>query len=317
MSRRLRVVVAAGGPLAVITLLWVVAAAIVWSRLPDPVPSTYSVAGEVVGVMGLWPWVGVTIAYLAGSTAMVTAVAGQSVNSSTKSRKMVLAGGWAAAGFLGVVSFATLVAVVDLRDAASGGISPAVLPAAMGTAILAAVVAAVMPQGVQAPAPAPDLVTPPVEFSDHEEVAWVRHVGSPWISWVGAAAVAVGVVSAAFGQWPAALSLGIGGIAASMLSSAQVIVNRKGLSVRFGLIGVPRKNIPASDVVKAVASDISPGQFGGWGYRVVPGGSGLIIRAGRGLVVTRRSGRKFTVTVDDAESAASILMELTTSNSDD
>lgn len=307
-GRRLRMAVGAGGPLAVLTLLWVVTAAIVWSRLPDPVPSTYSLAGDVVDVMGRWQWVGITVAYLAGSAAVVTAVARQSVNSSTKSRRVVFAGGWAAAGFLGVVSFATLLAVVDLPEAASGGISSAMLPAAVGTAVLAAAAGATLPQA--ASAPASDFVGPPVKFGENEKVAWVRHVGSPWISWVGAAAVVVGVVTAALGQWLTALSIGIGGIIALMLSSAQVVVNRQGLSVRFGLLGVPRKNIPASDVVKAVALDVSPGQFGGWGYRIVPGGSGLIIRAGRALVVTRRSGRRFTVTVDDAESAATILTEL-------
>jgi hypothetical protein len=39
----------------------------------------------------------------------------------------------------------------------------------------------------------------------------------------------------------------------------------------------------------------------------VPGGSGVILRAGSALIVTRRSGRRFTVTVDDAETAAGLL----------
>jgi hypothetical protein len=45
--------------------------------------------------------------------------------------------------------------------------------------------------------------------------------------------------------------------------------------------------------------------------RLVPNGSfGIVLRAGEALQVTRRDGRRFTVTVDDAATAAALLEAL-------
>jgi hypothetical protein len=78
--------------------------------------------------------------------------------------------------------------------------------------------------------------------------------------------------------------------------------------VAVGPLGWPRYRIPADDVAEATAADVGALQFGGWGYRVLPGAHGLILRSGEALLVRRRSnGRLFAVTVDDAATAAGLL----------
>jgi hypothetical protein len=69
-------------------------------------------------------------------------------------------------------------------------------------------------------------------------------------------------------------------------------------------------HVPAADVASASTADVAPVQFGGWGYRVVPGGRGIILRGGPALVVTQHSGRRLTVTVDDPGIAAGLLAGL-------
>jgi hypothetical protein len=49
-------------------------------------------------------------------------------------------------------------------------------------------------------------------------------------------------------------------------------------------------------------------EFGGWGIRQRPGALGIILRNGESLQVTRRNGRRLVITVDDAETAAALLM---------
>ncbi|WTW92220.1 hypothetical protein OG216_02020 [Streptomycetaceae bacterium NBC_01309] len=47
--------------------------------------------------------------------------------------------------------------------------------------------------------------------------------------------------------------------------------------------------------------------FGGWGYRMRPGRSGVILRSGEVLSLDPATGGTFVVTVADARTAASVL----------
>lgn len=82
-----------------------------------------------------------------------------------------------------------------------------------------------------------------------------------------------------------------------------------GLRVRSAL-GWPRVEIPASDIRSARSMHLEPFvEFGGWGLRYAPDGRyGVVLRAGEALEVTRSDGRLFFVTVDDAATAASVLV---------
>lgn len=88
----------------------------------------------------------------------------------------------------------------------------------------------------------------------------------------------------------------------------RVRISAAGLRVR-SLLGWPRWDVPASDITDVQVVEVDPmTEFGGWGVRIgLDGRMGVVLRAGEGIQVTRRKGRPFVVTVDDATTAASVL----------
>ena len=50
--------------------------------------------------------------------------------------------------------------------------------------------------------------------------------------------------------------------------------------------------------------------WGGWGYRIMPDRSAVVLRSGPGLVVTSTSGKQFAITIDDPEEPAALLQAL-------
>ena len=65
----------------------------------------------------------------------------------------------------------------------------------------------------------------------------------------------------------------------------------------------------SADIESVKMVQVEPlAEFGGWGWRWTPeGGLGVVARAGEGILVVLRDGRRFTVTVDDAETGAALL----------
>ncbi|GAB3601179.1 hypothetical protein [Microbacterium tumbae] len=103
------------------------------------------------------------------------------------------------------------------------------------------------------------------------------------------------------------------GIALAVLAATMLVfrvrVNAAGLQVRSA-VGWPRFAIPASDVASVRVVTVNPfGEFGGWGYRIgLDGRRGVVLRGGEALQVEQRNGKVFVVTVDDAATAASVLV---------
>lgn len=88
----------------------------------------------------------------------------------------------------------------------------------------------------------------------------------------------------------------------------RVTADHRGFIAR-GVLGWPRKHIAAEDIRSVQVVDVNPSRdFGGWGWRWAGNGrSGIILRAGEAIEVTRRNGRRFVVTVDDAKTGAGVL----------
>ncbi|MBN9140020.1 MAG: DUF1648 domain-containing protein [Micrococcales bacterium] len=89
----------------------------------------------------------------------------------------------------------------------------------------------------------------------------------------------------------------------------RVRVDATGLTVRSVPLGWPRRRIRVADIESVKTVQVEPlAEFGGWGWRWTPvGGLGVVARAGEGILVVLRDGRRFTVTVDDAETGAALL----------
>lgn len=86
-----------------------------------------------------------------------------------------------------------------------------------------------------------------------------------------------------------------------------VRIDDRGFEAR-SIIGWPVFRVPVADIERVEAIGINPlTDFGGWGMRWTPGRFGLVMRTGDGIVMTRKDGRIFGATLDDAETAASVL----------
>ncbi|WP_338693599.1 hypothetical protein V2W30_03610 [Streptomyces sp. Q6] len=163
--------------------------------------------------------------------------------------------------------------------------------------------------------------------SAHASDIWTgrAHNRGQWLLALGGfACLALGIELAVDNSWAtgiAALAMSVVGLIAVGLMvlfgtlaflHVAVKVDRDHLEVRCGHVGLPRRRIPLSHVVDAdFAPRVTPRQWGGWGYRWRPGiGTAVVVRRGEGVVLSLGDGRKFTVTVDDAESAVRHIRDL-------
>jgi hypothetical protein len=96
-------------------------------------------------------------------------------------------------------------------------------------------------------------------------------------------------------------------------TSIRVLADRNGLSIAYGPAGWPRQQIPLSAIRAARAITVRPLKHGGWGYR----GSlrlfrraAVVLRGGEGLALDLADGKRFVVTVDDAERGAGVINDL-------
>lgn len=91
----------------------------------------------------------------------------------------------------------------------------------------------------------------------------------------------------------------------------RVSADRRGFTVR-GALGWPSKRIALDDIRTVQVVEVTPARdFGGYGWRwTVDGRSGVILRAGPAIEVTAASGKRFVVTVDDAETGAGVIAAL-------
>lgn len=89
----------------------------------------------------------------------------------------------------------------------------------------------------------------------------------------------------------------------------RVSIDWRGLRV-VSLFGIPLKRIALDQVSAVEAAEIRPMDWGGWGYRIMPGRSAVVLRTGPGLVVTTTSDKLFAITLDDPEGPAALLQTL-------
>lgn len=203
--------------------------------------------------------------------------------------------------------------LADASDAPNIG-GPMVFGAAGGIS-LAVLVWFLLPKAVPSRFDAEPEVEP-LDVAPTERVYWARtvHVSGPVIALICAVVVlSVGTAiltsiasdgGLPFVAWISAfvVVLSIG------MSFWRVRADRRGFSVR-GALGWPRVSIPAAEIAAVRVVDVDPtADFGGWGWRWAPGRrTGIIMRRGAAIEVTRRDGRRLVVTVDDADNAAAVL----------
>ncbi|RKT31792.1 hypothetical protein DEU34_2868 [Microbacterium sp. AG1240] len=154
-------------------------------------------------------------------------------------------------------------------------------------------------------------------LADGETGAWVRTVPVPGFAWAtaifGAIAAAVliyVVLSGEFGAAVGLIALGVATFASAAFARLRISVDRRGLRVVSALIGAPLARIRLDSIRSAEPATIRPAEWGGWGYRFLPGRSAIVIARGPGIVVHRRDGRRFAVNAPHPETPAALLSAL-------
>ena len=147
-------------------------------------------------------------------------------------------------------------------------------------------------------------------------VTWSGTSTNRSIAWLG---VAVALMMLALSAWlwgstTPSVVLVLNAVLAVAILVALVIAARLtvevttvSLVVRWGPTRWPVKVIRWVDVLDVTLVTVDPWDWGGWGYRWAPGGRGTaaVVRGGPGIQLDLVGGRRFTVTVDDADAGCS------------
>lgn len=156
-----------------------------------------------------------------------------------------------------------------------------------------------------------------MELGETEVGAWSRTITARMFLWVTLGVVALAAVLYVPLLIEGGIEVGAFGliimVAAALVCASfirlQVSVDWRGLRV-VSLFGIPLKRIQLDQVALVEATEIRPMDWGGWGYRVMPGRSAVVLRSGPGLVVTTASDKQFAITLDDPEQPAALLQAL-------
>lgn len=153
-----------------------------------------------------------------------------------------------------------------------------------------------------------DHTTLPTPLSPDERAAWTGHVHGRWAGVLTLAMTVAAVVSAIMGVWWISLLFAALVVVGGAFTSVTVRVDRRGVAVSSW--GVRWKLVPLNTISSATVDTVNPADWGGWGYRISPRGTAVLVRAGDGIVVTKQNGRRFAVTVDSPRTGAALLNSL-------
>lgn len=203
-----------------------------------------------------------------------------------------------------------------LSDAADApNIAAPMIIGALGGVVLAAVAWFILPQSV-APGLGTETAVEPLDLTPAENVYWSRttRISGGIVVLIGAVVlISVGAAVVTAMNASSGLPIALGSAAFVVLLSIgssfwRVRADRRGFAIRSAL-GWPRITIPADDIADVRVIDINPtADFGGWGWRWAPGNrTGIILRAGEAIEVTRNNGKRLVVTVNDATTAARVV----------
>ncbi|GMA26559.1 hypothetical protein GCM10025864_43180 [Luteimicrobium album] len=297
-----------------VALALLVASALVaasWGdELPDPVASHWSGSGSPDGFSSLGSTIAVGLGIGALCVVVFAAITWFWGRQASTRRIMAAAMIWMA----GLISLA-LVGMLDqqrgLPDAHQAGSVNGVLLMAVLVPLLPAAAAALLVHP-DPPLPATGILAsdaPRTTLRPDERAAWVgRASGRALPAVVLGTTIVVLAVAVASQLWFLLAVAVVLLVLLLSMASFHVRVSESGLTVR-SVFGWPRTAVPADEVERADVVRVRPTRdFGGYGWRLGrQGRTGIVLRSGEALEVTRTGGRRLVVTVDDAADAAALL----------
>jgi hypothetical protein len=273
--------------------------AVGWMHLPDPAATHWGVSGAPDGRMPLWA-LPLLVAFIVGIGLVTTSLFRLEGRPTAEAFAMV--------GLLGGVGLSLTTSLVILNWDATSWETAAPFSWPHLVAVVVAGFAGVLvgyqlgkrwypPPSRRATGPLPT-----IEVAEGERVSWVSRTT---VRWPFLLLLPLSVVFLTLPGWFKLIGLAFV-ILALLFASVYVTVDNQGLRVLLGG-GVRVKKLELDRITAVEAIDLEPSAWGGWGYRVIPGGSAVVLRRGDALAVTMSDDRKFAVTVDDAATGAALL----------
>ncbi|WIE73489.1 DUF1648 domain-containing protein [Curtobacterium sp. MCJR17_020] len=303
MRSRTRVAVVAPGLVVLLTL--VVAALVAAPSLPDRMAVHFGADGTADGWSSPWPVFWITLAVTAGAVAL--AFAALRLPDRRTAATLVLVANLFA-GSLGT-AWIVLAATNTVGDGTLSGWWT--VPFLVVSAVIAAVPVVAL---VRTAPPVPAHDVEPLRIGSDTRVAWRAHIGSRWFAALGAVVVGLGIgtgLAMAPSDIGTAVASGavsvVAGLAVLVLARVELTVDRRGMRLTSTWTRIPLMRVPLERIESCGWEDVSPGQWGGWGYRFSGRGVAYVVRSGPGLVARLRGGQARMVTVPDAAGGAAAL----------
>lgn len=283
-------------------------------RLPDPIATHFGAQGADgftgrVPTMFISAGLGFGLGLMFALVLIVSARSGRLVRTQDSAYdpiRVMVATSWGVGGFIGVLIFAGTVANLDATDARQVSLPVLAFAAAAAIGLLLAAVGWLAAPRAPVSADSPSEIKP-LPLGATERVSWSRRVSAPWMVLAGIVMLAIGVVTGFVAQPWVGVLLALSSLLLIQLALVRVVVDQRGLTVGTGPFGWPRWQLSPEEITEVAAEELSPVRYGGYGIRMIPGSTAVLLRGGPGIVVTRRSGRRFAVSVDDAETGAGVL----------
>lgn len=95
-----------------------------------------------------------------------------------------------------------------------------------------------------------------------------------------------------------------------LFAKVSVDVDQREVRIRYGYIGWLTQRLALDRVVTASAFVLRPIEHGGWGYRGSVrffGRAAVVVRGGPALALELADGKRLSITVDDADTAAQVI----------
>lgn len=310
---RYRLVAIAVLPFLLALAVDLTAYALLRDRLPDRLASHFTAGGSSDDTQSHTSYLVFVLVMQVGLAALWAVVA-RTGDPAVRGLRWMVGAGYATASLVGYLMVAVLVANADATDPGRVRMPPWQLAVGAGCGALAAGIGWLLLLTVSMPAP---MSSPGpgeaerLDLAEGEAAGWMRRapsrvlLGMGW-RWPSRASPCC----TPHGTRHAVIVLG-GALLCLAFSCPYVTVDRHGLTARPTVLPWPRIRVPLSDVDRAISREVKIlSEYGGWGYRMRPGKTGLMLRSGEALVVRRAGGREFAVTVDDSATAAALLNTL-------
>ncbi|WLQ40735.1 DUF1648 domain-containing protein [Streptomyces laculatispora] len=287
-------------------------------RLPAQLASHFVGDGQVDDHASQGSYVAVIAVLFVGTGALwaLMSVAGKFT---ARGYRTLVASGYALAGGIGYLMAVVMLVNVDATEDAQGRAQGVSFPmwhmaVALGVAALAfglgLLLAALLPVPEEPAGGGPAGDGARIALADGEVAGWARSAGAWWLPPLALVVLGGGIALMFTASWIAAVPALLVGLLFASFARPYVSVDRRGITVS-GVLPWPRIRVPLDRIEAASSRNIKAlAEYGGWGYRIGPGRTGVMIRSGEGIVARLSGGRDFAVTVDDSATAAALLNTL-------